>query len=138
MGGKVVDKMRGFQISLVGTTYNIFRPNQKCLPGLAPPKLQCDAYIVHLPHNLSLSEITQFVEGSCNEKEMMKENGSEGPKFQQFNDFYYCIYPVFLAIWVLLLLLLPLEQLCKYNINKKTPETQRNTMGHDLTTFILD
>lgn len=77
-----------------------------------------DAYIVHLPYKLSLSEITQFVEDSCDEKEIMKENGSEDLKCQQFSNFYSCIYPVFLAIWVVPLLL-PLEQPCKYNINKK-------------------
>lgn len=77
-----------------------------------------DAHIVNLPHNLSLNEITQFVKGSCDEREMMKENGSEDLKCQQFSNFYYCIYPVFLAIWILLLLL-PLKQLCKYKINKK-------------------
>lgn len=110
----------GFSDIISGSNIQYFQAQLEISPPFGTSKT--DAHIVHLPHNHSLSEITQFLEGSHDEREMMKENGSEDPKYQQFSNFYYCIYPVFLATWILLLLL-PLEQLCKLKMNKKTPET---------------
>jgi len=68
-----------------------------------------DAKLFHLPCNLSCSEITLLKTHAMKEKRL-KANGSEDLKCQKFSNFCDCIYPVFLVMWIHLLLLPPVQQ----------------------------
>ena len=89
---------------------------------MAPSKVMLISFIYlaifHWVKLLSLLKIHSMKE------KWLKANGSEDLKCQQFSNFYDCIYPVFLVIWIHLLLWPPARR-CKHKTKMKPRDIKK-------------